>query len=66
MQKLIKQIGESNNLIICNSTLEECDQLQKIAHSWVKHGFTKISGIYGDQVYSRDTFAIIGLEKSIG
>lgn len=182
MQKLIKQTGESKNLIICNSTLEECDQLQKIAHSWenkrevegeefapnyiqkcitegdlppvpnasrdyyqlksiylknsrkligfidlyhgfptvetvwislfvidkgyrkhrygqeivefifteavkadyqkvgigvhlknwpalrfwVKQGFTKISGIYGDQVYSRDTFAIIGLEKSRG
>ncbi len=32
---------------------------------WTKSGFDKILGIYGDEVYSDTTFALIGLEKSL-
>ena len=32
---------------------------------WTKSGFDQISGIYGDKVYSENTFALIGLEKNL-
>lgn len=32
---------------------------------WTKAGFNQIFGIFGDNTYSTDNFAIIGLEKSL-
>lgn len=32
---------------------------------WTKSGFDKVLGIYGDDMYSKNTYALIGLEKNI-
>lgn len=30
---------------------------------WTKAGFDRVSGVFGDEIYSEKTFALIGLEK---